>query len=93
MILRLAIFLLGYAALLLVPVGAAAYIGRRRLAEWWQERQLRLQGKHNARLLMDAEHRRCKFCLEICEPEVDCCDESGWYHRECLKTLLGEIDD
>lgn len=88
MVARLIMFLLGYAAMLLVPVGIGVYLGRHRLGGWWTERQRVLKGKRNAALLESAEHMRCRFCLEMCNSDTDCADENGWYHSNCLETLL-----
>jgi hypothetical protein len=93
MVARLIMFLLWYAMLFAVPVGAAVYLGRHRLKEWRDERRHRLQAEHNAKLLMAHEHERCFECLEY-DPPCDCYEDGkGWYHSECLKALLGGGED
>lgn len=93
MVFRLFLFVFSYLAIFLVPAGVVAYAKRHALAEWWNERQYRLKGKHNALLLEAGEHRRCRFCLKMCSPEKDCYDANGWYHNGCIKFLLGSLDE
>lgn len=90
MIARLALFVVTYGLLL---GGAAGVLGvvawRLGLKDWYRERQARLRGRQNARLLNAHESQRCRFCLEPCS-EADCYEpDKGWFHVKCLQALLG----
>lgn len=90
MIARLILFLLGYLMVFSVPLAALGFVFRRRLAEAWERRRQRLQGRRNALQLKEHEEQRCFVCDELAQAPEDCFEPGkGWYHPTCFKALLG----
>jgi hypothetical protein len=90
MVLVLYLWILFYLGLLAAG-GYGSYRIVRRLGQARNvQRQRRLQGATNLRLLREHREEVCCFCLEPTEPSRDVWDERlGWYHPPCHEKIVG----
>lgn len=82
MVVRLVIYLI-MGLVLLVGSGALTFMG-------WLWFKPEVKGKLNVKKQAVLDRQCCKFCDEPTNENVDMFeDHIGWYHRFCMKRLLG----
>jgi hypothetical protein len=88
MVLRLFLFVLFYAGILIVPGAGLAYIGYLALKPKLARRRLRKEAQARALLDDGGEPEVCYVCLEAVDVHADALDEHGWNHVSCVRKLL-----
>jgi hypothetical protein len=89
MILRLFLFIVFYGGLLVVPGAGLGYIGWKTLKPVLERRRKRIQGMKNALMLESHTEELCFVCMRETD-DTDCYEQGrGWYHHDCLTSLLG----
>ncbi len=92
MTLRLALFVLEYAAFIAVPGLTAYYAGKHFLQPRLDSRRLRKQAELRALGTPDPEHNKtCFHCMLPVNERVDAYTRAyGWHHVACVRELLNQ---
>jgi hypothetical protein len=91
-ILRLFVFIFGFAAVLLVPGAGIAYIGHKLLKPVLDRRRRLKAAEDRAKYIKaiaSEGSQMCSICLGFTDLETDCYEKPhGWFHAACMEQLL-----